>query len=123
MRLLGGSDALEGLSDDRIVVREIDGAFRAFGTPWPGTEAVVSADGARLGAIAFLHQAPETCLRRVALREALEQLLRTASVPWFDPEGASRCLGVCESVLSGVPLYELHFRKHAEVSDVLSELF
>ena len=27
---------LEVLSDDRIVIRKIDGVFQAFGTPWPG---------------------------------------------------------------------------------------
>jgi len=122
MSLLSGRPGLSGLSDDRIVIREVDGAFRAYGTPWAGTDPVVSPDSAGLAAIAFIHQAPATRLRRIEPAEALGQLLRTASIPWFDPETMTRSLAVCEELLERTPLYELHFRKHPEVADVLAPL-
>jgi len=122
MGLLAGLAELSGLSDDRVVLREIGGAFRAFGSPWAGTGLVASPDSARLAAIAFLHQAPETRLERIGPQAALGQLLRTASIPWFDEDGMARSLAVCERLLTRVPTYELHFRKHEEVGEVVSGL-
>ena len=122
MGLLAGRGDLAGLSDDRVVIREIDASFHAFGTPWAGSGLVASRDGACLAAIAFLHQAPETHLERIGPAAALGQLLRTASVPWFDGDGLTRSLAVCEGLLARVPTYDLHFRKHEEVGEVISTL-
>lgn len=122
MSLLAGLAELSGLSDDRVVLREIDGAFRSFGTPWAGTGRVASPDSAELRAIAFLHQARETRLVRIGPQAALGQLLRTASIPWFDGEGMARSLAVCERLLTRIPTYELHFRRHEEVGEVVSGL-
>jgi hypothetical protein len=122
MGLVAGRAELSGLSDDRIVIREIDAAFRAFGTPWAGTGLVASRDGAELAAIAFIHQAQETRLERIEPRAALGQLLRTASIPWFDGDGMARSLAVCERLLARVPTYDLHFRRHEEVGEVISRL-
>jgi hypothetical protein len=122
MGLVAGRGELAGLSDDRVVIREIDGSFRAFGTPWAGTGLVASRDGAELAAIAFLHQAPETRLDRIGPEAALGQLLRTASIPWFDADGMTRSLAACERLLARVPTYELYFRKHEEVGEVIAGL-
>lgn len=122
MGLLEGYPGLVGLSDDRIVIRELAGRYRAFGTPWAGTHPVVSHDDAELSAIVFLHQAPETRLVPISPKQALDQLLRTASIPWFDVESVSPALGACDALLSRVPLYELHFRKHAEIREVVASL-
>lgn len=122
MSLLGGRAEISGLSDDRVVIREIEGAFRAFGTPWAGTGLVASRDDAALTAIAFVHQAKETRLERIGPQAALGQLLRTASIPWFDAESTARSLAVCERLLASVPTYELHFRKDEEVAEAVSSL-
>jgi hypothetical protein len=122
MGLLAGRSELAGLSDDRIVIREIGGSFRAFGTPWAGTGLVASREDAALAAIAFLHQAQATRLERIGPEAALGQLLRTASVPWFDGDSLTRSLAVCEGLLARVPTYDLHFRVHEEVGEVISRL-
>ncbi len=122
MGLVAGRRELQGLSDDRVVVRELDGVFRAFGTPWAGTGHVASADGAELRAMAFLHQAPSTRLERIGPQAALGQLLRTASIPWFHEDARERSLAVCERLLARVPTWELHFRKHEEVGEQVASL-
>lgn len=122
MGFVAGRHGISGLSDDRIVVRRVGDAFRAFGTPWAGTNPIVSRESGELRAIAFVHQAPETRLRRISARDALGQLLRTAQVPWFDPERMTLSLGVCEDLLATIPTYELHCRKHDEVAEVVADL-
>jgi hypothetical protein len=122
-RLLAGTTGFLRMSDDRMVLRHAGGALRAFGTPWAGTERVAANQSACLAGLAFLHQSPTTHLRRISAREALGQLLPVASVPWFDQDLTARCLAFCGEVLEEVPLYELHFRRHEEVRDVVAELF
>jgi hypothetical protein len=122
MSLVSGCEELAGLSDDRVAIREIDGVFHAFGTPWAGTGRVASRQDAELRAVAFVHQSPQTRLERIGPRAALGQLLRTASIPWFDGAGTDRALAVCERLLARVPTYELHFRRHEEVREAVRGL-
>lgn len=122
MRLLAGCEGLERLSDDRIVLREIGGSIRGYGTPWAGTELVAANGSGVVQAIAFLHQARETRIRRIDAREALAQLLPVTSILWFDSDRTRGALAFCEQLLVRVPFYELHFRKHAEVAASLAEL-
>ncbi len=118
-RLLLGRRDLVGLSDDRIVVRRIGEAFTAFGTPWAGTEGVARNQGAALRALAFLQQAQENRLERLAPKEALDQLLPTTSVLWHDAKRSSEALSTCASLLDQVPAYRLHFRDTPDVADLL----
>lgn len=122
-RLLHGAAGLGRMSDDRMVLRRDAGGLRAWGTPWAGTEQVAENESAPLGAIAFLHQSPRSELRRIGPAEGLGQILPVASVPWFDEDLTARCLAFCDELLRGVPLYELHFRRHEEVREVVGELF
>jgi len=121
--LLAGRPELDRMSDDRIALRRVAGEFRAWGTPWAGTERVAANESAPLAAIAFLHKSNETRLQPIDPSAGLEQILPVASVPWFDREQMLSCLGFCEDLLARVPLYELHFRKHAEVGEVIAPLF
>lgn len=122
-RLLEARPDLVRMSDDRMVLRASGARFRAWGTPWAGTERIAESDSAPLVALAFLHQSPRTELRPIGPAEGLPQLLAVGSVPWFDIERATECLAFCDALLREVPLYELHFRRHEEVGEVLEQLF
>lgn len=122
-RLLQGRSDLVRISDDRMVLRRAGTSFEAWGTPWAGTERIAENEGAPLAALAFLHQSERTELRPIGPAEGLSQLLPVGSVPWFDLERATACLAFCDALLAGVPLYELHFRRHEEVGEVLDALF
>jgi hypothetical protein len=121
--LLDESVDLAGLSDERIIVRQIDGEPLAFGTPWAGTAGLAANAGARLAALAFLHQAPENHLEPLTPQRALDQLLPVASILWHDPDRTSRTLQVCEELLARVPAYELHFRNTPHLHETVEGLF
>lgn len=124
-RLMKSTPEILGLSDDRIVLQapvEGGGAI-VHGTPWSGDERVAANAKAKAAALVFLHHAKENALRRIDAKAALRQLLPTACVPWFDEEGASLGLGVCEAIIGAVPAYELHFRPEVEALAVLDALW
>ena len=122
MRLCAGREDLLGLSDDRVIVREIDGALSVFGTPWAGEGRVAANCRADLAAVVFLHKSRHNRLRPIAAAAALQQLLATVSILWFDRSRMEAAMRTCERLVSSVPCYELHFRPEAGAVDLLEEL-
>ena len=122
MRQCAGRADLEGLSDDRVIAREIDGALSLFGTPWAGEGRVAANRRADLAAITFLHQSQRNELRQIGAAAALQQLLATVSVLWFDRSRMESALRFCEQLVSSVPCYELHFRPEPAAADLLEDL-
>ncbi len=109
------------LSDDRIAVRKIDGAFRAFGTPWAGDARIAVNASVPLSGIFFITQASTNRIEEITAQKALERLLPITSIPWYDPEIIPKMLSFCGDLLSHVPAYELQFKPNIEVVDVLEE--
>ncbi len=122
MRQCAGREDLFGLSDDRVIAREIGGSLGIFGTPWAGEGRVAANRRAELAAIAFLHQSDRNQLRPIAAAAALKQLLATVSVLWFDRSRTESAMRCCERLVSSVPCYELHFRPEPDAAGLLDEL-
>jgi hypothetical protein len=122
MRLLEDRKDFQSLSDDRVVIRIVDGQPRLFGTPWAGEGLVAANLAADLSAVVFLHQHEETALHRIDPSDAVAQLLPTTSIPWFDEPRMSGCLGVLDEVVRTTPAYDLHFRPEFAIVDLLGEL-
>lgn len=121
--LLANRPDLIPLSDDRVIVRRMDDGLRVFGTPWPGEAGVAANESADMGAMVFLRQADHHRLREINPREALERLLPTASILWYDAELSGAALEFCDELLQSVPAYELSFAKDEGVAGVVEELF
>ncbi len=122
MRQCTGRADLEGLSDDRVIAREIDGSLKLFGTPWAGEGRVAVNRRADLAAVAFLHQSRRNELRPIGAAAAFQQLLATVSILWFDRERMEAATSFCERLVSSVPCYELHFRPEPGAADLLNQL-
>ncbi len=122
MRLCAERSDLEGLSDDRVIVRRVAGDLRLFGTPWAGEGRVAANRSVDLAAVAFLHKAENNELRSIGPVEALTQLLATASILWFDRQRVVKAMAFCESLVTNLPCYELHFRPDTDVVELLDEL-
>jgi hypothetical protein len=109
------------LSDDRIIVREMDGSHVAFGTPWPGDAGVAVNASAPLAAILFPARAERTRIRELSPQAALERLLPATSILWFEPELLSSQLETCERLLHDVPAFELAWSPGTGVVDDVLE--
>lgn len=109
----------EVLSDDRMVVRMIDGTFTAYGTPWPGDAGIAANKGIPLSGAFFISHARENRVREMSRKEAFERLLPVISIPWYDKHMTEKLLASCDELVSQVPAYELSFKPSNEVVDIL----
>src|SRR5439155_21258279 len=69
------------LSDDRIVVREIDGRMMVYGTPWHGDEPFAASGPAKLARIFFLRHASAHRPRALGAGESAARLFACSFVP------------------------------------------
>lgn len=119
-RLLLAHGGTELLSDDRIISRETQGAWRGFGTPWPGEAGVARNSSAPIGGIFFLRQSPEVRLERLDPAAALDRLLPVTSIPWFAPELLAPQLSSLRDLVEAVPCHDLHFRKDPSSAEAMA---
>jgi hypothetical protein len=107
------------LSDDRVALRETEGTFRAWGTPWPGDAKQARNESAALAGLCFIEKSEENRLVPIRPGEALRRLMEAASVPWYCPDLRDRVLPLVERLVAGVPSYRLGFRPEPSVVDAL----
>ncbi|MCK5058646.1 MAG: hypothetical protein KAT34_18475 [Candidatus Aminicenantes bacterium] len=110
------------LSDDRIIIRKIDGDFHAFGTPWPGEEGIALNEGMSLSGIFFLSHGEQNSLKELNQPEVLEKLLRVTSIPWYDRDVMDDVLHFCEDLITKKPCYELLFTPDSSITNFLKTL-
>jgi len=120
-RLFLGRDTAEMLSDDRIIIRKIDGKFKAFGTPWAGDAGIAENKSFPLYSIFFIHHAEKNMIREITPREAIEKLMPVTSIPWYDTEVMDKVLLFCEDLTSTIPAYNLYCKPGVEVVDAFEK--
>jgi hypothetical protein len=109
------------LSDDRIVVRQIDNGYVAYGTPWPGDEGIAVNRGVPLAGIFFMSHGKSNSIKEMSPQKAAERLLPVISIPWYDQVLTSKVLSFCDELVTTIPAYELHFKPGIETADFLVE--
>ncbi|MFH2108234.1 MAG: hypothetical protein ABII93_06155 [Chrysiogenia bacterium] len=97
------------LSDERMIVREIDGVMQAFGTPWAGTAGIGRSGSAPLAGIFFLKHGKGNCIERLDGAAAADRLLPLSSIPWYDPDTAAPIIAFAKRIFTAVPAYEFRF--------------
>ena len=120
-KILSKSPDLTHMSDDRIIVRQLDGRFFAYGTPWPGEAGYATNRKAPLAAMFFLEQGKKNEVVQLTPREAVPLLLPVSSIPWYDRAKVESMLDFCDSLVNAVPMYRLLFRKDDSVLELLSD--
>lgn len=111
----------EMMSDDRVIVRKINGSFRVYGTPWAGDAGIAENKEFPLKGIFFIHHGDKNRIREMTPREAIEKLMPVTSIPWFDRDVMPRILDFCEELVSNIPAYQFYFKPDAESVDCLKE--
>lgn len=97
------------LSDDRIIIRKIDGRFKIYGTPWYGTGKFASSESASLRGIYFLKHSPRNNLKPITHLEAATRLITSAFPSFWDKKGMKFALSFSSELVQGVPCYGLGF--------------
>jgi hypothetical protein len=105
------------LNDDRVIVREKDGQFWMYGTPWHGTFDKVSPKALPIRKIFFLRHDEENCAIRKKGAEAVSMLLTRSFPPLWDNKGMDYTLGLLDRMASKLPCYELHFLPNKKIID------
>jgi hypothetical protein len=115
-RQLIGQPEIELLSDDRVVVRKIEGELQVFGTPWPGEARIAHNKSAPLGGIFFIYPGQTNQAEKITPQEAAKKLLPVTSIPWYDREPMVKLLALCEEMALGQPAFNLYFKPDWEIA-------
>lgn len=103
------------VSDDRVIVRERNGAMWMFGTPWHGEAELSMPGGAPLAGVYLLVQATENELRTLPASEAVARLFGCTFPPFFDAGSIDFTLSFLGRLTAAVPVRELRFRRDPSV--------
>lgn len=97
------------LSDDRIILRETDGHFKMYGTPWHGEGELSSPHSAPLKSIFFLKHEARNELVALSRVEAAARLFSCSFPTFHNRDGLDFTLAFYDEVTRRVPCYELGF--------------
>jgi len=95
------------LSDDRIVLRQIDGRFWMYGTPWHGEAGLAQPIRAPLKQVFLLRHAAENAVAPVAGAEATARLFSCTFPTFHDRGGLAFTVEFCDELLKTIPCADL----------------
>jgi predicted ATPase len=110
------------LSDERVIIRVIAGAFTVWGTPWVGTGRHATNGAASLTALCCIsHAGGGHAMRPMHPREVTERLLAQTFLPHWDPEAMDRTLASLVEIAERVECAGLAFAKDPDVVEFLTD--
>jgi hypothetical protein len=107
------------VSDDRVVVREVDGVMWMFGTPWHGEAELSMPGGVPLEGVYLLTQANANELRTLPMTESVARLFGCTFPLFYDERALDFTLAFLERLANKVPVRELRFTRDREAVDVV----
>jgi hypothetical protein len=110
------------LSDDRVIVRQCDGQWLMFGTPWHGEGEFAAPAAAPLNALFILCKGAEDAARPLTPGLAAARLFARAFPPFYDAAALDFTAGFLERLVTAVPCYELVFRPTPAVVDYVRRM-
>lgn len=107
----------EIVSDDRVIVRFVEGEWRMFGTPWHGEAELSAAVSAPLAAIHLLMQAPRTELVALPPAHAAASLFACTFPLFYDAPSLAFTLECLDRIVRDIPVRTLRFVADRSVID------
>ena len=107
--LMVNANAGRMLSDERVIVREVNGMIMAFGTPWAGTAGVAADGNAPLAGVFFLKHGKTNRIEKLDTAAAADRLLPVTSIPWYDPDTTASIIAFAKDLATIVRAYEMSF--------------
>jgi hypothetical protein len=120
-RLWEGEEGVKVLSDDRIILRRIDGRIWMYGTPWHGEAGLAFPDHAPLTRVFFLRHGSRNEIRRESVTGATGRLFAASFPPFHSPSGLAFSLAFHEEVARSVPCEELRFLPEKGVVELVRQ--
>lgn len=110
------------LSDERIILRRVEGAVQVFGTPWPGTSRQARNQQAPLtGLFCIRHGRDGHALRRMPPGAAAPFILPQCFLPHWDRAAMDETLAFLGTLLETVDCFELAFMKTPDIVEFIEE--
>jgi hypothetical protein len=116
---LWGAQAAGIVSDDRVIVREHDGAMWMHGTPWHGEAELSMNAAAPLAGVYLLHQSAGNALNPIDRADAVARLFGCTFPPFYDPQAVAFTLAFLDRLAERVPVRELAFTRDARVVELI----
>jgi len=110
------------LSDDRIILRQLDGKVWMYGTPWHGEAEIASPARLPLTRIYFLQHGKTNELVQLGTTEAVARLFACSFLPFHSPEALEFTLGFFEKVAKAVPCCDLKFLPDKRAVEFIQQL-
>ena len=105
------------VNGDKPLLREKDGVFFVYGTPWSGKEGWNRNVSAPLAGICFLTRSTENVIERIAPDVAIEGLFRQLLKP-ADAASLMNTMHLADVLLSTVPVYRLGCNVSQQAAEV-----
>jgi hypothetical protein len=107
------------LSDDRIVLRKINGGFWMYGTPWHGEGRFFSTSRAQLNRIYFLEKGGKNEVIPYRTVEAIGRLTACSFLPFYNSAALDFAMAFFEEMVKAVPAGELRFVPDRNVIEMI----
>jgi len=105
-------------NDDKPVLRNIDGTWYAYGTPWCGKDHINVNIKVPVAGICFLKQAPENRIRRVDKSEAALKMFEQTLKYLVKRESLDYTLSHIDRIVRDIPVFELENRPEPEAAQL-----
>ena len=109
-------DTARVLNDDKPALRNVDGVWYAYGTPWCGKDGININAKAPVAALCFLKQAPDNSIRRMEKQEAFQNILKQTLYRYRYTEKLDKILLCIEKLLEDIPVFELQNRPEPDAA-------
>jgi hypothetical protein len=118
-RLWAANSGVEILSDDRIIVRNHNGQFWIYGTPWHGDGQFASPRGVRLKQIYFIKHGQKNAITQLSGTSSVSQFLKASFPPFWDTGGMESAMEFLSELTATVPGQEFFFRPDKSAVDFI----
>ena len=103
-------------NDDKPALRNIDGAWYAYGTPWAGKHGININLKAPLGGICFLRRGEKNSIRRLSSFEAASAIISQTMRYFMTAKPLDAMLDLVDRLVKDVPVFELTATKDPEAA-------
>lgn len=110
-------DGVTVLNDDRVIVREREGQFWVYGTPWYGSERATSPLGVPVRRIFIIRHADQNESAPLAPPDSAARLLVRSFPTHWDAEGMAFTIGFLGQLCQAVPCHDLGFVPDTSIID------